>query len=195
MSGYLAHLRPAVVMIAGFTLLTGVAYPLAITGIAQLMPGPAHGSLLRDGAGKVQGSALIAQGFSRPEYLHPRPSAAGNGYDPTSSGGSNYGPMDPKLADRIKGDTAAIAKSAPGAAIPADAVTASGSGLDPEISPANAALQAPRIAEARHLPVSAVQQVIDGQTHGATLGFLGEPRVNVLLVNRALDARADTSSK
>ena len=195
MSGTLAHLRPAVVMIAGFTLLTGVAYPLLITGVAQIMPGPAQGSLLRDGAGRVQGSALIAQGFSRPEYLHPRPSAAGNGYDPTSSGGSNYGPMDPKLADRIKGDAAAITKSAPGAAIPADAVTASGSGLDPEISPANAALQAPRIAEARHLPVSAVQQVIEGQTHGATLGFLGEPRVNVLLVNRALDARADTSSK
>jgi potassium-transporting ATPase KdpC subunit len=187
MSGHLAHLRPAVVMIAGFTLVTGVAYPLAITGVAQLMPGPAHGSLLRDGAGRVRGSALIGQGFSRPEYLHPRPSAAGNGYDPTSSGGSNYGPMDPKLADRVKGDAASIAKSAPGAAIPADAVTASGSGLDPDISPAYAALQAPRIAAARRAPVDAVRRAIDGATRGPTLGVLGEPRVNVLLVNRELD--------
>jgi potassium-transporting ATPase KdpC subunit len=183
----LSHLRPALVMIVGFTLLTGVAYPLAITGVAQLLPGPARGSLLRDGAGRVQGSALIGQAFARSEYLHGRPSAAGNGYDPTSSGGSNYGPMDPKLADRIKGDAAALAEAAPGAAIPADAVTASGSGLDPDISPAYAALQAPRIAAARHAPVDAVRRAIDGATRGPTLGVLGEARVNVLLVNRELD--------
>ena len=182
------HLRPAVVTIALMTLVTGLLYPLAIAGVALALPGPARGSLIRDD-GRVVGSALIGQAFTRPEYLHGRPSAAGNGYDPTSSGGSNYGPLDPKLADRIKGDAAAIAKSAPGREVPADAVTASGSGLDPHISPAYAALQAPRIAAARHAPVSAVQAVIDGQTQTRTLAILGEPRVNVLLVNRALDAR------
>ena len=182
------HLRPAVVTIALMTLVTGLLYPLAIAGVALALPGPARGSLIRDD-GRVVGSALIGQAFTRPEYLHGRPSAAGNGYDPTSSGGSNYGPLDPKLADRIKGDAAAIAKSAPGREVPADAVTASGSGLDPDISPAYAALQAPRIAAARHAPVYAVQAVIDGQTQTRTLAILGEPRVNVLLVNRALDAR------
>ena len=186
----LAHIRPAVVTIALMTLLTGVAYPLAMTGVAQLvLRAPASGSLLRDDSGGVVGSRWIGQAFAKAQYLHPRPSAAGNGYDPTASGGSNYGPLDPKLADRIRGDAAAIAKEAPGQTIPADAVAASGSGLDPEISPEYARLQAPRVAAARHLPASAVQGVIDDQTRGRTLGVLGEPRVNVLLVNRALDAR------
>ena len=186
----LAHIRPAVVTIALMTLLTGVAYPLAMTGVALLVRrAPASGALLRDGAGAVVGSRWIGQGFAKAQYLHPRPSAAGNGYDPTASGGSNYGPLDPKLADRIKGDAAAIAKEAPGQAIPADAVAASASGLDPEVSPEYARLQAPRIADARHAPQAAVQEVIDGQTRGRTLAVLGEPRVNVLLVNRALDAR------
>ena len=186
----LAHIRPAAVTIALLTLLTGVAYPLAMTGVAQLvLHAPASGSLLRDGSGAVVGSRWIGQGFAKAQYLHGRPSAAGTGYDPTASGGSNYGPLDPKLADRIKADAAALAKATPNEAIPADAVAASGSGLDPEISPDYARLQAPRIADARGAPVAAVQEVIDGQTRPRTLAILGEPRVNVLLVNLALDAR------
>ena len=185
----LSHLRPALVTIALMTLLTGVAYPLAVTGFAQAMRGPAEGSLVRDANGHVIGSALIGQAFAKPEYLHGRPSAAGNGYDPTASGGSNYGPLEPKLADRVKGDAATLAKESPGAALPADAVTASASGLDPEISPQYARLQARRIAAARHAPESAVLEVIAGQTRDRTLAILGEPRVNVLAVNRALDAR------
>ncbi len=189
----LTHLRPAVVMIALFTLLTGLLYPLAMTGLSQvLLSSPANGSLLRDSAGHVLGSSLIAQGFAKPQYLHPRPSAAGNGYDPTSSGGSNYGPLDPKLAQRVAGDAATLSKASPGAVIPADAVTASASGLDPDISPGNAGLQAPRIATARHVSTAEVQAVIDGLTRGRTLAIFGEPRVNVLLVNRALDARLPT---
>ena len=185
----LSHLRPAVVMIALLTLLTGVAYPLVVTGIAMALPAPAGGSLLKDRSGRVIGSSLIGQAFARAEYLHGRPSAAGNGYDATASGGSNYGPLDPRLAERVAKDAAALAQEAPGVAAPGDAVTASGSGLDPDVSPAFAAIQAPRIAAARHAPVAQVQAVIDGQTRGRTLAVLGEPRVNVLLVNRALDAR------
>jgi K+-transporting ATPase ATPase C chain len=185
----LSHIRPAIATIVLMTLVTGVAYPLAVTGAALALPGPAQGSLVKDAAGKVIGSALIGQIFARPEYLHGRPSAAGNGYDPTSSSGSNYGPLDPKLADRIKGDAAAIAKDAPGQAIPPDAVTASASGLDPEISPEYAALQAPRIAAARHTTTEAVQALIDAQAEDRTLAILGEPRVNVLLLNRTLDER------
>lgn len=185
----LQHLRPAIVMTALFTLVLGLAYPLAMTGAAGLMfPQQAGGSLVRDASGQVVGSALIAQGFAKPEYLHPRPSAAGNGYDPTSSAGSNLGPLDQKLIDRVKGDAATIAKDAGGLPIPADAVTTSGSGLDPDVSPANARMQAGRIARARGLPTPEVQAVIDAHTQGALLGFIGEPTVNVLAVNRALDA-------
>ena len=191
----LTHIRPAVVTLGLLTLLTGVAYPLAVTGIALALPGPARGSLLKDGAGRIVGSALIGQGFSRAEYLHGRPSAAGNGYDPTSSSGSNYGPLDPKLADRVSKDAAALAREAPGAAIPPDAVAASASGLDPDVSPAFAALQAARIATTRHAPVAAVQGLIDGQTRGRDLLVLGEPRVNVLAVNRALDAQLPVSRR
>ena len=187
----LVHLRPAVVMIALFTLVTGLLYPLAMTGVAQvLLSGPANGSLLRDSSGHVLGSSLIAQGFAKPQYLHPRISAAGNGYDPTSSGGTNYGPLDPRLAQRIAGDASTLSRASPGAVLPADAVTASASGLDPEISPENARLQAPRIAAARHVSVSDVQTVIDRFTKGRTLAIFGEPRVNVLNVNIALDAAA-----
>ena len=192
----LSHLRPAVVMIALFTLLTGLIYPLAITGVAQaFLSAPANGSLIRGAGGRVIGSALIGQGFTRPEYLHPRPSAAGNGYDPTQSGGSNYGPLDPKLAQRIAGDAATLVKASPGAAIPADAVTASGSGLDPDISPENARLQAPRIAVARHVSTAAVQAILDDKTAGRVLLVFGEPRLDVLLVNRALDARLPVSKR
>jgi K+-transporting ATPase ATPase C chain len=185
----LQHLRPAIVMTALFTLVFGLAYPLAMTGIAGIaFPAQAGGSLIKDDKGQFTGSTLIAQAFALPKYLHPRPSAAGNGYDPMSSSGSNLGPMDPKLSDRVKGDAAAYRKdNGVTGQIPADAVTTSGSGLDPDISPANAALQAPRIAAARGLPQSAVTEVIDAETAQPLLGFIGQPRVNVLAVNRALD--------
>ena len=185
----LTHIRPAVVTLGLMTLLTGVAYPLVVTGLAAALPGPAQGSLIKDDAGRVVGSALIGQGFAKVGYLHGRPSAAGNGYAPTASGGSNYGPLDPKLADRVAKEARALAMESPDASLPADALTTSASGLDPDVSPEFAALQAPRIAAARHAPVADVQRVIDGQTRGRTLLILGEPRVNVLAVNRALDAR------
>ncbi len=186
----LQQLRPAVMMIVLLTLLTGVAYPLAVTGLAQLaLPYQAGGSLVRDASGQVRGSALIAQAFTGAGYLHPRPSAAGsNGYDATSSGGSNLGPMDKKLADRVATDAKTLAAEAPGP-IPADAVTTSGSGLDPDISPENAARQVARIAAARGMGADAVQRIIAGYTEAPTLGFIGQPRINVLLVNRALDQR------
>lgn len=191
-----AHIRPALVIILLMTIVTGILYPLAVTGLAQLIAKtPANGSLLRDDKGVVVGSSLIGQGFAKPEYLHPRPSAAGNGYDPTSSGGSNYGPLDPKLADRIKGDAAKIAASAPGESIPSDAVTASGSGLDPDISPEYAALQVAGVAAARRIAPDAVETAIAQGTHGRTLAILGEPRVNVLAVNRALDAHYPISKR
>jgi K+-transporting ATPase ATPase C chain len=184
------HLRPAVVMTVLFTVLLGLAYPFAITGIASVaFPGQAGGSLVKDASGQVIGSSLIAQAFTRPEYLHPRPSAAGAGYDPMSSGGSNLGPLDKKLSDRIAGDAATIGKDAPGATIPADAVTTSASGLDPDVSPENAHMQAARIAAARRVETAVVDEVIVTNTEGAVLGFIGQPRVNVLAVNRALDAR------
>jgi K+-transporting ATPase ATPase C chain len=186
----LQQVRPAIVMMALFTLVFGLAYPLAMTGAAGLMfPRQAGGSLVRDASGQLIGSSLLAQGFAKPEYLHPRPSAAGNGYDATASGGSNLGPLDPTLIKRVQGDAATIGKDAGGLPIPADAVTTSGSGLDPDVSPANAHMQAARIASARGVPVAEVQTVIDTNTEGALLGFIGEPRVNVLAVNRALDAR------
>jgi potassium-transporting ATPase KdpC subunit len=185
-----SHLRAAVVMTVLFTLLLGLAYPLAMTGVAGLVfPGQAGGSLVRDDKGQVIGSSLIAQGFAKPEYLHPRESAAGNGYDATSSGGTNLGPLDQKLIDRIKTDAVAITKDDGPGIIPADAVTISGSGLDPDVSPDNAHLQATRIAAHRGASLVDVLAVIDSQTRQPLLGFIGEPTVNVLAVNRALDAR------
>ena len=186
----LSQLRSAIVMVALFTLLLGVAYPFAITGVAQLaFPSQADGSLIRNADGQVVGSALIGQPFAEARYLHPRPSAAGDGYDASASSGSNLGPLNPDLAERIKTDADAIRADAGATVIPADAVTTSASGLDPHISPAYARLQAARVAQARGVDVAAVQQVIDGNTEGALLGFIGQPRVNVLLTNRALDAR------
>jgi K+-transporting ATPase ATPase C chain len=188
-----AHLRPAVVMILLFTLITGIAYPLLVTGVAGvLLPFQAEGSLVRGAGGRVIGSALIAQGFAAPGDLHPRGSAAGTGWDATASGGTNLGPMDPKLIARVAADAAALAKTNPGVSIPADAVTYSGSGLDPDITPANAAFQAPRIAAARGLPLAEVRAVIAAHTTGPLLGFIGQPTVNVLAVNRALDTGAAT---
>lgn len=184
------QLRPALVMMALFTLLLGLAYPLAVTGIAQgVFPSQANGSLVRDAAGRVVGSALIGQPFAGATYLHPRPSAAGDGYDAAASSGSNMGPLNPDLAARVA-ETAQTIRTEDGpGVIPADAVTASASGLDPDVSPAYARLQAARIARARGVPVQQVQSIIDAQTEGAFLGFIGQPHVNVLMTNRALDAR------
>lgn len=182
------HLRPAIVMMALFTLLLGLAYPLAITGFAQtVFPAQADGSLVRGANGVIQGSSLIGQPFAEARYLHPRPSAAGEGYNAAGSSGSNLGPLNPDLAQRIRTDAEAIRAETGARIVPADAVTASGSGLDPDISPAYADLQAPRIAVARGLTTAQVQGVIDQHTQGVLLGFIGQPRVNVLMTNRALD--------
>jgi K+-transporting ATPase ATPase C chain len=185
----LSELRPAIVSTVLLTLLLGLGYPLVITGISGLaFPYQANGSLVRDASGQVVGSALIAQGFAKDEYLHPRPSAAGNGYDATSSGGSNLGPLDPALAKRIAGDAASLRASTGHQEIPDDAITTSGSGLDPDISPAYALLQADRIAKARGIDSEAVQQLISKHIEPPFLGFIGQPHVNVLMTNRALDA-------
>ncbi|GGL14704.1 potassium-transporting ATPase subunit KdpC [Caulobacter rhizosphaerae] len=187
----LSQLRPAIVSMSLFTVLLGLAYPLAVTGLAQTaFPTQANGSLVRDTRGAVVGSALIGQAFAQPGYLHPRPSASGaNGYDASASSGSNMGPLNDALAKRVKADADALRAENPGATIPADAVTSSGSGLDPDISPDYARFQAPRVARARGAPLAAVQAVIDGQVQGRLFGFVGQPRVNVLAVNRALDTR------
>lgn len=184
------QIRPAIVMVALFTLLLGLAYPLAVTGVAQgVFPAQANGSLVRGADGTVQGSSLIGQPFTEAGYLRPRPSAAGDGYDGSSSSGSNLGPLNEDLATRVSEHAASIRAEDGAGAIPADAVTTSASGLDPDISPAYARLQARRIATARGIQVQEVQSVIDGNTHGPLLGFIGQPTVNVLMTNRALDAR------
>lgn len=186
----LSAIRPAIVATVLLTLLLGLAYPLAVTEGARIaLPFQANGSLLKDKSGKVIGSALIAQGFSRPEYLHPRPSAAGKGWDATNSGGSNLGPLHPDLIKRVKTDADALRKENGAKDLPPDAVTTSGSGLDPEISPANARMQAARIALARGVSAAQIQAIIDARTQGPTFGFIGQPRVNVLKVNLDLDAR------
>jgi K+-transporting ATPase ATPase C chain len=185
-----SQIRPALVITLLLTLLLGVGYPLAVTGVARLaFPRQAEGSLVRDAKGQVIGSTLIAQAFARPEYLHPRPSAAGNdGYDASGSSGSNLGPLNPDLAKRIAKDADALRKDGATGPIPADALTTSGSGLDPAVSPANARTQAARIAAARGVSLGAVEKVIDDNTTAPALGVLGQPAVNVLQVNLALDA-------
>ena len=186
----LNHIRPAVVMIALFTGVLGVAYPLAVTGVAQAaFPDQANGSLVRDKAGQVVGSALVGQAFSQPGYLHPRPSAAGDGYDAAASSGSNLGPLNPDLIARVKTDADALRAETGATVLPADAVTTSASGLDPHISPAYAELQIARIASARGVGEAQVREVIEQHVEGRTFGVLSQPRVNVLLTNMALDAR------
>jgi len=186
----LNYIRPAIVMIALFTGVLGVGYPLAVTGVAQAaFSDQANGSLVRDKAGQVVGSALVGQTFAAPGYLPPRPSSAGDGYDAAASSGSNLGPLNPDLIARVKTDADALQSEAGAKAIPADAVTASASGLDPHISPAYAELQAARIAKARGVGEGQVREVIRQHVEGRTFGVLGQPRVNVLLTNQALDAR------
>jgi K+-transporting ATPase ATPase C chain len=170
--------------------ITGLIYPAVVTGLAQLLFNrQANGSLVSVN-GRVVGSELIGQPFTRPEYFHPRPSAAGNGYDATASGGTNKGPTDRKLADTLIGPRAdsLVAAGVPKGSIPTDAVTASASGLDPHISPANAHLQVARVAQARGVDSTAVRRVLDAHVEGRQFGFFGEPRVNVLMLNIALDS-------
>jgi potassium-transporting ATPase KdpC subunit len=190
----LHHLRTAVLMTVILTVLLGIVYPLIMTGIAQVVfPSQANGSLVKDSSGNVVGSALLAQAFTQPQYFHPRPSAAGsNGYDATASGGSNLGPTNQKLIDNVQSNADAYRQEnglAADAQVPVDAVTASASGLDPDISPANALLQVHRVATARGVSDDQVRAMVNQYTEGRTLFVLGEPRVNVLKLNLALDGR------
>jgi K+-transporting ATPase ATPase C chain len=187
----LRHLRPALVMIIAMTILTGIVYPLVVTGVAQVaFPYQANGSLIeRDG--KVVGSKLIGQNFAGPRYFHSRPSAAGDGYDAMASSASNLGPTNQSLLSDVRKRVLVYdALNRHLGAAPGDAVTASGSGLDPQISPENARVQATRIARVRGLPLPVVLSLIDKNTDGRSLGFLGEPGVNVLELNLALDKQA-----
>jgi len=180
-------IRPAIVILLLFTVITGLIYPLAITGIAQVVfPHQANGSLVHDGD-RVVGSELIGQNFASPRYFHPRPSAAGKGYDASASSGSNLGPTSKALADNIRQGIAQARADSVVGPVPADMVTASGSGLDPDISPANALDQVHRVAAARGIAEEQVRQLVERSTVPGTLGILGEPHVNVLLLNRQLD--------
>jgi K+-transporting ATPase ATPase C chain len=191
--GLVQHLMPAVRATVVTLVLTGLVYPLVVTGVARvLFPHRAGGSLAVDDKGTVIGSELLAQGFQSPAYFQPRPSAAGDkGWDPLASGGSNLGPTSKKLRDRAAADVERLRREnrdAPGP-VPVELVTTSGSGLDPHLSPAAALWQVPRVAKARQVSPERVRAVIEETAEGRDLGFLGEPRVNVLLLNLALDRR------
>jgi len=195
----LREIRPAIVVLLALTLITGLVYPLAMTGIAEVIfPRQAQGSLIeRDG--KVVGSELIGQVFTSDKYFHGRPSATTAPdpkdatktvpapYNAANSGGSNLGPSNKALIDRVQGDIEALTKDNPAAPVPADLVTTSASGLDPHISPEAALFQVPRIAKARNMPEDRIRQLVEDNTEGRFLGLLGEPRVNDLLLNLALD--------
>src|SRR5215208_1317995 len=186
-----AQLRPAIVLTLVLCVITGLIYPGVVTGLAQvLFPRQANGSLVTVD-GRVVGSALIGQPFTQPYYFHPRPSAAGSGYDAAASGGTNKGPTGAKLADSLvapRVDSAVALEGAVKGKVPADMVTASGSGLDPHISPANAFLQVNRVSRARGADSGALRALVDRHIEGRQFGFFGEPRVNVLLLNIALDS-------
>ncbi len=184
---FISGIRPALVLTILFALLLGLAYPALVTGIGQMMfPVQANGSLIRDN-GKVIGSELVAQGFASDRYFHPRPSAAGKGYDGMASAGSNLGPASQALADRVRADVAAQTAAVPGRPVPPDLVTASASGLDPHISPEAAFYQVVRVAKARGMAPENVRALVDNALEHPLFGVLGENRVNVLLLNRALD--------
>jgi K+-transporting ATPase ATPase C chain len=180
-------LRPAFSLLILLTIITGLLYPLAMTGIAQVIfPHQSNGSLVREGD-RVIGSELIGQNFSAPRYFHPRPSAAGGGYDARASSGSNLGPTSQVLADAIRERVGAARREGVTGPVPADMVTASGSGLDPHISPASALAQVTRVAAARQLPPARIRALVAQAIEQPTLGILGDPHVNVLLLNRQLD--------